>query len=147
MGPRHKAMAVIALAVLTIAPKGCESLTEPSCLDLVFGCDRGGGGWKQSQTKVIEITTITTGEDIDPNGYSVRIEQGTTKWSRHVSANGSRRFSLEGSPGEHTVELGDVASNCVVSGNNPRVLWIAQSVNATRTTFEFQCTAISPGQP
>jgi hypothetical protein len=127
-------MAVMALAVLTIAPKGCESSTEPG---------------EQSKSKAIEITTITTGEDIDPDGYIVELCQvsalGCRLW--HVSANGKRSHSFFGGPyGDHTVELGDVASNCVVSGDNPRVVGIHRDLPPAQTTFEIQCTAIPPEQ-
>jgi hypothetical protein len=149
MTPRHKAMAVMALAVLTIAPEGCESLGGPPSGD---------------KSKAIEITTITTGQDIDPDGYLVEVCQGQC-WRWHVAANGKRTHLFFGGPyGDHTVELGAalrpateydgrVASNCVVSGDNPRVVGIhsmdppSAGTTLARTTFEIHCTALPPEQP
>ncbi len=67
MSPRYQALAMMALAVLTISLGGCiDDFTGPS-------------GRFPPPAKTIEVTIITAGEDIDPDGYewrSIRATQG-----------------------------------------------------------------------
>ncbi len=70
---------------------------------------------------------------------------GAGLWGLNASANGKYTYGFghSGTDGDHRVELKGVASNCVVSGDNPRVVWVGHSQIAN-TTFEIQCTAIPP---
>jgi methyl coenzyme M reductase beta subunit len=45
--------------------------------------------------------------------------------------------------GSHTIELLDVATNCEVSGYNPRSVVVPHVVTNT-TTFNVACAAVSP---
>ena len=64
----------------------------------------------------LRVDVSTTGQDLDPNGFTVVVDETT---QQSVSANGSRTF--ENLPvGSHSVELRDVAGNCAVNGSNPR---------------------------
>jgi hypothetical protein len=74
---------MMALSVLTISLGGCfDDPTGPSssgCFDYLLGeeipCPT------PEMKKILEVTTITTGEDIDPDGYPCEIIQevyGTT---------------------------------------------------------------------
>ncbi len=143
MRPRHQALAMMAVAILTISLGGCFDAPTGSsrCFDIIFGerpCP------VVDRNKTLEVTRITTGEDIDPDGYILEIREDPdlsgAMWP--ASANGTDTYGFCCGPtGDHTVELGDVASNCVVSGDHPRVVWISYSDTA-KTTFEIQCTAI-----
>jgi hypothetical protein len=43
-------------------------------------------------------------------------------------------------PGDHEVEVAGVASNCAVSGNNPRTVTVTSGQTAS-TSFEVTCSA------
>ena len=108
MSPRHQALAMMALAVLTISLGGCFDAPTGSsrCFDIIFGerpCP------VEVRNKTIEVTMITIGEDIDPDGYILEIREDPdlsgAGWP--VSANGKETYSFGGGPdGDHTVELG-----------------------------------------
>ena len=78
-------------------------------------------------TGTLNITTSTVGVEPDSLGYTIQVDGGsplpiapsTALWFPGLTS------------GEHTVSLGDVASNCSVDGENPRPL----SVSASDTTF------------
>ena len=89
-------------------------------------------------TGVIEVTTATSGVDLDANGYQVSLDGGTPQ---AVGVNGVVRFSGV-SGGDHLVSLGDAAPNCLVSGENPRTLPVAVggvTRDTARTTFAVAC--------
>ncbi len=73
MTPRHQALAMTALAVLTVSLGGCSDLSLGlGCSDILSG-EKVGCPFVKNKT--IEVTTITVGEDIDPDGYGVKIRQ------------------------------------------------------------------------
>ncbi len=84
------------------------------------------------------VTAATTGQDLDPNGYTVTVDGGQ---SRGLGINASTTY-----PGltaaSHTVELTGIAANCTVSGQNPRTITVATS--GTTTTFTVTCAALPP---
>lgn len=82
----------------------------------------------------LEVTASTTGEDVDPDGYTVAVDGGEP---RPLERNGSVSFGGL-PPGTHDVELGDVASNCAVSGDNPRQVDVPSGATGS-TTFEVTC--------
>ncbi|PYP79092.1 MAG: hypothetical protein DMD35_09270, partial [Gemmatimonadetes bacterium] len=86
----------------------------------------------------LSVAVLTTGGDLNANGYSVVVDQAAP---RKLSGDSLRvRESFSVSPGPHTLRLSDVAANCVVNGANPRTVNVA-SHNATETTFEVTCSA------
>jgi hypothetical protein len=74
----------------------------------------------------IEVSVSTTGEDQDPDGYDVVIDGGAPS---QIGVNGTTTAGGL-TPGDHTVALEDVASNCSVSGGASRTV----SVTADQTT-------------
>src|SRR6184192_460589 len=86
----------------------------------------------------LTVTNSTTGQDLDPDGYTVTVDGGQ---SRSLGINTSTTY-----PGltatSHTVELTGIAGNCTVSGQNPRTVTVATS--GTTTTFTITCTALPP---
>ena len=90
----------------------------------------------------IEVTTATSGIDLDVNGYTVQVDGGT---ARAIPATGVLRFTgLDA--GTHDVTLGGAAANCTIAGDNPRALAVITG-GATRhtaqTTFVVTCVAVS----
>lgn len=99
----------------------------------------------------VEVTTETTGSELDPDGYSVAIGTSATGT---IDANEVKTFSnLEA--GDYEVTLSGVADNCTVAGNNPRTLSVTPG-NTTPTTFSVTCvptkgsievTTVTQGNP
>jgi hypothetical protein len=83
---------------------------------------------------ILRISIPTTGPDPDP-GYQVMIDGGATQ---SLLAGGTLELSLP--PGEHTVELTDVAPNCTVSGSPRAVVNLSRGAT-TELTFAVSCVA------
>jgi TolB protein len=93
-------------------------------------------------TGTLEITTVTTGAESDPDGYTVQVDAGT---AQAISAAGSLQNSNL-SAGNHTVKLAGVAANCGVAGENPRTVGITAGEPNT-VAFQVSCTApIAPAK-
>ncbi len=82
----------------------------------------------------LTVTTTTGGAGTDPNGYTVSVD-GVTK---SITVNGSVTYNGL-TAGNHSVGLSDVASNCVVSAQNPRTVAVSAG-NTTQTSFAVTCT-------
>ena len=85
----------------------------------------------------LAVTVGTSGSDIDPDGYTVTVDGSV---SQSVGANGLVTFTGLAA-GDHTVGLSGVASNCTVSGDNPRTVSLIIGVVGT-TSFSVGCAAI-----
>ena len=83
----------------------------------------------------LTVTTSTTGSSLDPNGYTVTVDGGT---SQTVGTNGSVTFTGLAA-GNHSVALSGVAANCSVSGANPQTVTVF-SGGTTNTSFAITCT-------
>jgi hypothetical protein len=88
----------------------------------------------------VQVTTATSGSSLDPNGYTLRIDGGSPQ---ALSINGSRTVGNL-TPGAHTVQLGGIAANCTVAGDNPRAVTISSGQTAT-VQFAIACVAPPPG--
>lgn len=87
-------------------------------------------------TANIEVTAATSGADLDPNGYVLLVDDepaGT------LAANETATIEQLG-PGDHTVRLIGVATNCTVSGDNPRTLSVTTG-GTTRHTAQTRFRA------
>jgi hypothetical protein len=82
----------------------------------------------------LNVTTTTTGSDLDPDGYTVTVDGGP---SQAVGVNGTVTFTGL-AEGDHTVELTGLAGNCAVSGANPSTVTVLFGGTAT-TTFAVTC--------
>ena len=93
-------------------------------------------------TGSLSVTTATSGAsgDLDPDGYTVSVDGGAA--SQPIPDNGSVTFT--GPSGDHTLALSGVASNCSVSGANPRTVTVP-SGGTTSTTFSVSCAATGGG--
>jgi hypothetical protein len=90
----------------------------------------------------LEIATVTTGENLDADGYELTID-GETGPAIGVNATVTRE---DVSPGAYLIQLGDVASNCTVQGDNPRTVDLAAGQTAT-TKFDVVCVGPPANQP
>src|SRR5437899_7649585 len=95
-------------------------------------------------TGSLTVTTATSGAsgDLDPDGYTVSVDGGAA--SQPIAANGSVTFT--GPAGDHSVALTGVATNCTVSGANPRTVNVPAGGTAT-TTFSVSCAGAPPPPP
>src|SRR5437867_6468544 len=83
---------------------------------------------------ILRITTVTGGIDLDPSGYLLGaggVLHGGV--GVNTTADLPRLFA-----GTYSVALADVASNCTVSGDNPRMLAVTEGATATYT-FKVTC--------
>jgi len=88
----------------------------------------------------IAVTTITTGSPVDPDGYTVAVDNGA---SQHIAPTGVVTFTGL-SIGVHTVTLSGVAANCAV---NNTVTVNVPLVGSVSTTFVVTCSASPPPPP
>ena len=88
---------------------------------------------QEEQFGSIEIMTTTTGAMVDPNGYTLIIDEGTI---RPIGINGEVEFSVL--VGRYQIQLSDVASNCVVAGQNPRLITVTAG-NVSQSVFLVEC--------
>jgi hypothetical protein len=89
-----------------------------------------------SGTGDLEVTSSTTGEDLDPDGYTVTVD-GTS--SQAIGITGSVSFT-DLAAGDHAVQLSGLAANCTVSGLNPRTITVSDGGLAS-TTFTVSCSS------
>lgn len=111
-GPTQPAVspAPVALSLLVMVGAGCGVQDA--------GPTESGSGEMGSGSAVLAASTRTTGGSPDPDGYAVTLDGART---RPVGTDSTVTFS--GLPaGSLSVELGDVAANCALSGRNPRTL-------------------------
>jgi hypothetical protein len=84
----------------------------------------------------IRVTVATTGEDLDPDGYGVTVDDAT----QHIAVNGT--LLVEDVPvGSHPVTLSGLAPNCAVSGDNPLEVAVG-SGGTTPAAFAVVCSAV-----
>lgn len=82
------------------------------------------------------VVTVTTGVELDADRYEVRIND---LFASLIGVNDSVAF-VSRAVDTYTVELAEVATNCVVSGDNPRPVLVIEN-SETSTTFEITCSA------
>jgi hypothetical protein len=85
----------------------------------------------------LEVTTVSTGDDIDADGYTVAVDGGT---AQAIGANETLTVT-DVTVGDHDVQLGDVAANCTVAGDNPRTVAVSAGGTAA-TQFDVTCTSL-----
>ncbi len=86
----------------------------------------------------LRITTTTSGENPDANGYTFALDAGV---SQPVGVNGTTTLTNVAAGG-HVVTLADVAGNCSVQGTNPRSVTVSSGATAD-LSFAITCTATS----
>jgi WD40-like Beta Propeller Repeat len=81
----------------------------------------------------LEVSVVTSGESLDPDGYLVLLdhEAGVT-----VASNGTLTFPNVAA-GTHAVGLSGWAPNCVVAGDNPKLVTVASET--VQVDLEVRC--------
>jgi len=95
-----------------------------------------GGGGGGGGTGDLRVTNTTTGSNLDPDGYTVTVDNTT---SQPMATNGSTTFTALAA-GDHSVALSGVAANCSVAEANPQTVMVPAGGTAS-TTFTISCTA------
>ena len=92
-------------------------------------------------TGSVQVTTATSGIDLDPDGYTVLLDNGQ---QRPLGANGTA--VMEGvSGGDHSVILFGAVGNCTLTGDNPRTVHVTTggvTRDTARTTFQLTCVRV-----
>jgi hypothetical protein len=114
---RSHTVRTIALIALAHLAQGCsgEDLVEP----------RAGE---------IGVTTSTTGDASDPDGYLVSLDDGPT-----VAIGGNETITLTAPAGVHHIALSGLAGSCSLDGENPRNIVVAPD-ERIELTFTVVCT-------
>ena len=84
----------------------------------------------------MSATASTSGSDLDPNGYTVTVDQTT---SQPVATNGGSATFTGLAAGSHTVSLSGVAPNCTASGGNTQTVTVPSGGTAT-ASYTVTCT-------
>jgi hypothetical protein len=85
-------------------------------------------------TGSLELTIITTGEDLDADGYTASLDCGCFE---NVGCNEIATMT-DVEVGSHMVLLTGIAANCELSDPNPR--WVSIEADETvRISFEVVC--------
>lgn len=118
-------------AAARLAFLGACTMASVSCGDDPAGLQAGPG--------TIMVTTTTVGNDFDPNGYAVAVNDGQP---RAIDNLGTLFFNdLEA--GAYDVSLSGMAANCsTVPGENPRTVVV---LPADTVSAEFEITCVVPG--
>lgn len=104
---------------------------------LLVGCSSEGPTEPEATDGDIQVTTATTGDDIDP-GYMVMVGSA----SQAITSSGSVTFA-DLTAGTYSVTLTEVADNCTVTSANPQSA-IVVGGETTAVTFDVECDALAP---
>lgn len=99
-----------------------------------LGC--GGGDITEPTSGRLEVTTSTTGVEIDQDGYTLQMD---ATQAQTIGSAATLRIT-ELAPGNHVLQLGGTAANCTVAGENPRPVSIP-SGETTIVAFAVTCRA------
>ena len=99
-----------------------------------LACGSGGTQSVAPTTGTLEIDISTTGAEPDPDGYSLQLD---AEAAQAISSAAQLRHTGVVA-GLHTIQLGGVASNCTVSGDNPRMVTITAE-DTIRVSFAVTC--------
>ena len=89
-------------------------------------------------TGQIGVTTVTTGDDIDADGYTLSVD-GNNAGAIGVNAT---TVLPDLSPDTYSVELTGVAANCAVANDNPRDVVVTAGATEN-TTFNVACSLLN----
>jgi hypothetical protein len=95
-----------------------------------------------SRSGSIRVTTVTTGEDLDPTYYV--LDDPWPGVSQQLPANGSVILSIAFAPGNHVLSLWDVASNCAVVGGDAHTVTV-RAGDTSEVAFAVTCVGNLPG--
>ena len=96
---------VVAAAATLLFGAACRDAQSPDPQASLLPALPGAGA--------IAVSTVTTGSPVDPDGYTVTVDDGP---SQHIAPTGVVMFAGL-AVGSHTVRLTGVAANCAVNGS------------------------------
>jgi hypothetical protein len=104
------------------------------------GCSDNGNGGTNVDVPPLQITTATSGSDLDSDGYAASIDAGTPM------AIGTNDTVIVGDAGagNHVVTLTGVASNCRIQGSGSDTVTVADGSTAD-AAFAVVCGPVSAG--
>lgn len=107
---------------------------------LTLGCDDSTGpAAPTTGTIVVTVSTVSDNTNVDPGGYILSIDGGP---GEAVGINAS--VTIGALPrGNHLVRLDGLASNCSVSGTNPRSVNVIalNTASPIAVAFSVSCSA------
>jgi probable HAF family extracellular repeat protein len=103
---------------------------------ILSGLSCGGDDITQPTTGTLEVTSSTGGDELDPDGYTVQVDAGAPQSIGATSSLSNSNVTA----GNHTVELGGIAANCSVAGDNPRTVSITAG-QTTTVSFVVTCSS------
>lgn len=109
---------------------------------LTLGCgDSAGPEPQRTGMVVISVSTSSTSDDVDPDGYTLSID------GQPRQAVGVNDFVTIGAllQGTHLLRLDDLASNCSVRGPNPLSVYVFPDKAPSPITFSVSCSAKGGG--
>jgi hypothetical protein len=92
-------------------------------------------------TGLIEVSTATSGIDLDPDGFTIQVDAGS---AMPVVVNGDIQVP-DVPQGDHPVTLGGLNANCTVTGSNPRIVTVAtggSTRDTARVAFDVTCVRL-----
>jgi hypothetical protein len=119
---------------------GLSLLILGTCMSVLAACS--GDQIVRPTEGAILVSTTTTGADVDPDGYSVAIDnlpEQTVGITDMLTVP-----NLE--PGDHNVTLTGVTENCNLGGSGNRIVNVIPGDTVT-VRFVISCEAISPLPP
>jgi Tol biopolymer transport system component len=93
-----------------------------------------GGDLVGPSAAVLEVSTVTTGAPLDPDGYAFHLDD---RQPAEIGTNATLAVQ-DLAAGEHQLELDGVAPNCVLAAPNPRTVTV-EAGRITRVRFEVRC--------
>lgn len=109
---------------------GALILAAAACGD----SDDGGSSTDPGPRGDFSVVTVTSGEELDTDRYEILVNN---IFASLIGVNDSVIFSSR-AVDTYSVELAEVASNCTVSGDNPRPVQVVANTHAS-TSFEVTC--------
>jgi hypothetical protein len=107
----------VAVVVGSIGGAGCSETNEPPAPD-----------------GTLVVQTATTGVDPDADGYSITLDADD---AGSIGPNASVAFADLAS-GDHAVEMGGLAANCQLTGDNPRTV-VVPAADTVEVSFAVSC--------
>ena len=114
----------------------------------------GGAELTAPTTGGVEVTTSTAGEELDPDGYTLTLDDVEVQ----PIGTGATATLVDLTPGTHRIGLAGVSPNCTVQGDNPRSVTVVAGETAAEAiavvcseappaTGTLEVTATSTGSP
>ena len=91
-------------------------------------------------TGSIVVLASIHGKDPDPDGFQVRVDEGSPR----TITSESRALFADMTPGEHTVRVDGIAANCALTDPNPRTVFVVAR-EVTTVVVTVDCLARGTG--